>query len=308
MKADLRIALIGNPNTGKSTLFNLLTGLNQKIGNFPGITVDRKTGHFKLPSGREALVTDLPGTYSLYPKSRDEAIVFQVLADKTDPSYPDVVVVVADATNLRRNLLLYTQVADLGIPTLLALNMSDLATKQGIDINVNELSSRLGVRVVPISARINVGTEVLKEAIDHTTSSLQNQLLDIFSIAPEAVVRVKLEFDQPNDYFALQTLHQHDVLTTFSEAEQDRLDAIVKDLNFNSTKLQTEEIELRYRALSKVLTGVINVKVAREKFMLTEKIDAIVTHKIWGFAIFLLLLFFIFNAIFSWSSVPMDWI
>jgi len=127
---DIKIALVGNPNTGKSTLFNLLTGLNQKIGNFPGITVDKKVGYCKLADNKQAEIIDLPGTYSLYPKSKDESIVFQVLADKNNSSHPDIVVLVADATNLRRNLLLYSQVADLGVPMVLALNMTDMAKKR----------------------------------------------------------------------------------------------------------------------------------------------------------------------------------
>jgi ferrous iron transport protein B len=116
LKADIRVALVGNPNTGKSTLFNALTGLNQKIGNFPGVTVDKKIGYSQLPDGRSAEIIDLPGTYSLYPKSRDESIVFSVLAEKATELTPDLVVVILDATNLKRNLLLYTQVADLKIP------------------------------------------------------------------------------------------------------------------------------------------------------------------------------------------------
>jgi len=131
LKVDLSVALVGNPNTGKSTVFNAITGLNQKIGNFPGVTVDKKTGYCNLPNGRTAEIIDLPGTYSLYPKSRDESIVFSVLADQAGPLRPDLVVVVLDATNLKRNLLLYTQVADLKLPVIVALNMMDLADKSG---------------------------------------------------------------------------------------------------------------------------------------------------------------------------------
>ncbi len=157
MAKEIKIALVGNPNTGKSTLFNLLTGLNQKIGNFPGITVDKKIGYCKLTADKQAEIIDLPGTYSLYPKSKDESIVFQVLADQNNVSHPDIVVLVADATNLRRNLLLYTQVADLGVPMVLALNMTDMAKKEGIDVNVDKLAERLGIQVVAISARSNAG-------------------------------------------------------------------------------------------------------------------------------------------------------
>ena len=144
---------MGNPNTGKSTLFNTLTGLNQKIGNFPGVTVDKKTGYCHLPDGRVAEIIDLPGTYSLYPKSQDESIVFSVLADKSNPHTPDLVVVILDATNLKRNLLLYTQVADLKIPVIIALNMMDLAKKSGLIIDVDLFSKKLGVPVIPKEKR-----------------------------------------------------------------------------------------------------------------------------------------------------------
>src|SRR5882762_7447879 len=145
----LHIALVGNPNSGKTSLFNTLTGLNQKIGNFPGVTVDKKTGYCSLPDGRTAEIIDLPGTYSLYPKSQDESIVFSVLADRSNAHTPDLVVVIIDATNLKRNLLLYTQVADLKIPVIIALNMTDLSTKAGIIIDIDLFAKKLGVPVVP---------------------------------------------------------------------------------------------------------------------------------------------------------------
>ena len=187
-----RIALVGNPNTGKSTLFNRLTGLNQKIGNFPGITVDKKTGTTKLPDGATAEVVDLPGTYSLYPKSNDERIVFQVLADDTNPSYPDLIVLIVDASNLKRNMLLYSQVSDLGIPTILALNMTDLSDKQNIYIHVNKLAEKLGVQVIPISARSNTGIDKLKMAIAYTTKiPTQLAAVDINFLAPAAIESTK---------------------------------------------------------------------------------------------------------------------
>ncbi|MEE1884761.1 ferrous iron transport protein B [Pedobacter flavus] len=306
MENNFKIALVGNPNTGKSTLFNLLTGLNQKIGNFPGVTVDRKTGETKLPSGRRATIIDLPGCYSLNPKSNDEAIVFEVLANKLDRNYPDLIVLVADATNLRRNLLLFSQVADLGIPMVLALNMSDLANVQGIDINVDALAQKLGVLVVPISARNDQGIEVLKKAIENTSSNFQPSILEVKSFAPEAIEEVKSIFKIENDYIALQFLNQHHLLTSISEAQHKVLETIATKYNFNSKEVQSNEVQQRYRALSTVLSGIIKLKSANKRFQLTEKIDSIVTHKVYGLLIFLFILFVIFNAIFSWASVPMD--
>jgi ferrous iron transport protein B len=149
VNGDLKIALVGNPNSGKSTLFNVLTGLNQKIGNFPGVTVEKKTGYCKLPDQRTAQITDLPGTYSFYPKSRDERIVLDALSDKRRTDFPDLIIFVADASNLKRNLLLFSQIADLNIPIIIALNMMDLADRSGIEISVDELALKLGVQVIP---------------------------------------------------------------------------------------------------------------------------------------------------------------
>ncbi|WP_316817903.1 ferrous iron transport protein B [Pedobacter nyackensis] len=307
MGKDIKIALVGNPNTGKSTLFNLLTGLNQKIGNFPGITVDKKVGYCKLSNGKSAEVIDLPGTYSLYPKSKDESIVFQVLADKNNSSHPDVVVLVADATNLRRNLLLYSQVADLRLPVVLALNMTDMAKKEGIEVDVNKLSERLGIQVVAISARSNSGLPELKEAIGNTTSiATQVEGTDVHVLAPEAINQAKNLLKTDNDYFALQVLHQYETLDLFSAEEKQALGNIKKEHAFESSKLQAAETIARYRYLSTVLTGIVKDTGAAKKFVFSDKIDRILTNRFWGFAIFLMILFFVFNSIFSWSSYPME--
>jgi len=306
---DIKVALVGNPNTGKSTLFNRLTGLNQKIGNFPGITVDKKTGYTKLVDGKDAEVIDLPGTYSLYPKSNDESIVFQVLADKANNSHPDVIVLIVDASNLKRNMLLFSQVADLGIPMILALNMTDLSDKQGIYIHVDKLAKKLGVQVIPISARNNVGIDKLKAAITYTNKvATQINAVEINYLAPEAIDAIKQKINSDNDYYALQILHQHEHLTFFSEQEQIEIEEIEQSNHFESSKIQAAETIARYKYLSTILADVVIDKGTAEKFSFSDKLDSILTHKIWGFAIFLLILFVIFNAIFAWSSYPMDWI
>jgi ferrous iron transport protein B len=305
--ANIKVALVGNPNTGKSTLFNLLTGLNQKIGNFPGITVDKKIGYCRLSDSKTAEIIDLPGTYSLYPKSKDESIVFQVLADKNNPSHPDIIVLVADSTNLRRNLLLCSQVADLGLPMLLVLNMTDLARKEGIHINVNKLSERMGIQVVAMSARKNDGLDTLKNALSNTTNiSTQVTGIDVNIFAPEAIAAVKERLKTDNDYFALQVLHQHEHLTYFTPQEQQDIEEIETVHHFESSKIQGAETIARYRYLSTVLTDLILDTGAEKKFKVTDRLDKILTHRFWGFFIFILILFFIFNAIFSWSAYPME--
>ena len=306
---DIKVALVGNPNTGKSTLFNRLTGLNQKIGNFPGITVDKKTGFMKLAGGKEAEIIDLPGTYSLYPKSTDESIVFQVLADKNNNSHPDVIVLIADASNLKRNMLLYSQVADLGIPMILALNMIDLSTKQGIEIDLDKLAEKLGIQVVSISARNNIGIDKLKQAIANTNKiATQFQDVDVNFLAPAAINAIKSKLNSDNDYYALQVLHQHEHLTFFTKQEQDEIEEIEQSHHFESSKIQAAETIARYKHLSTILSDVVVDSGTEKKFSFSDKLDAVLTHKIWGFAIFLLILFVIFNAIFAWSSYPMDWI
>ncbi len=305
--ADLKVALVGNPNTGKSTLFNLLTGLNQKIGNFPGITVDKKTGFCKLPSGKTAEIIDLPGTYSLYPKSKDESIVFQVLADEGNSSHPDVIVLVADSTNLRRNLLLFSQVADLGKPMLLVLNMADMAKKEGIQIETDRLAQRLGVQVVSVSARKDQGLNELKIAIAQTTKvATQNSSINAKGFAPVAIDAVKKYIGTESDYYALQVLHQHEHLTFFTEQQQEQIEAIEIGNSFDTVKLQGEETVARYKHLSQVLTDVVVDTGAARKFAFNDKLDAVLTHKVWGLLIFALILAFIFNSIFSWSSYPME--
>lgn len=306
---DIKVALVGNPNTGKSTLFNRLTGLNQKIGNFPGITVDKKTGFTKLADGQEVEIIDLPGTYSLYPKSKDESIVFQVLADKDNSSHPDVIILIVDASNLKRNMLLFSQVADLGIPMVLALNMTDLSDKQGIYIHINKLAERLGVQVIPISARNNVGIDKLKQAVANTNKiATQIGAVDVNFLAPEAISEIKKKIKSDNDYYALQVLHQHEHLTFFTEQEQGEIEQIEQAHKFESAKVQAAETIARYKHLSTILADVVIDKGTAQKFSFSDRLDSILTHKVWGFAIFLLILFVIFNAIFAWSSYPMEWI
>jgi len=307
LKADLKVALVGNPNTGKSTLFNVLTGMNQKVGNFPGVTVDKKTGVCSLSDGRRAEIIDLPGTYSLYPKSKDESIVFSVLADRANPHHPDLVIVILDASNLKRNLLLYTQVADLKIPVILALNMMDLANKSGLNININLLSKKLGVPVVPISARKGEGITALKEAIGYANRfALQEDTIDIKQLAPELISSIREEIQVDNNYFALQLAHQHEHLQFLSPKQSDRIETLEEEHAFHSQKSQATETIARYNFINDVLFDVVTRKndFAQEESY-SNKIDKVLTHKIFGFVIFFAILMFIFQAIFSWSAYPM---
>ncbi len=307
MKADIRVALVGNPNTGKSTLFNVLTGLNQKIGNFPGVTVDKKVGYSKLPDGRTAEIVDLPGTYSLYPKSQDESIVFSVLADRANKLNPDLIIVILDASNLKRNLLLYTQVADLKIPVIIALNMMDLANKSGIVIDIDLFAKKLGVPVVPIAARKLEGIDELKTAITYANKvALQQDSIDVKAIAPQLIENISNELDIDNPYFALQLAHQHETLKFLSTEQSDRIEQLEQEHGFHSQKAQGSETIARYSAINDLLYDTVKTPVSAQDETVSNKIDKVLTHKVFGFVIFFGLLMFMFQAIFSWASYPQD--
>lgn len=302
----MRVALVGNPNTGKSTLFNSLTGLNQKIGNFPGITVDKKTGISRLPSGQQVEVIDLPGCYSLYPKSKDEAIVLEVLTNPKNASYPDLIVVVADATNLKRNLLLFTQVADLKIPVILALNMIDAARKEKTLIDVDKMSQRLGVQVVPISARKNENIELLKQAIaDAPAIALQKESIEVTKIAPALISQIKQDIRIKEDYVALLLAHQHEILDYLTEDESNHIESLEQANAFQPQHSQTKETIARYDFISTVLRDAVKQMPKNIADTPTGKIDKVLTHRVWGFVSFFAILLLIFQAIFAWAEYPM---
>ena len=306
MDGDLKVALVGNPNSGKSTLFNVLTGLNQKIGNFPGVTVEKKIGFFKILDNRTVQITDLPGTYSIYPKSRDESIVMDALANKNNPDYPQLIVFVADASNLKRNLLLFSQVADLQIPIIIALNMMDLAKQSGIEISVDELAQKLGVQVVPISARKQEGIDQLKEAIQNASSiPLQLPSIEIEALAPEVIQKIQEDLNVEHPYVALQMAHQYESMPFLSADQKKHIQALTLAYDFHSQKLQAAETIARYNSINDVLFDTVKIHLDPKRETYSNKIDKILTHRIFGFAIFFAILFLIFQSIFAWSEYPM---
>src|SRR6266705_566918 len=202
--AKLKIALAGKPNSGKSSLFNQLTGLNQKIGNFPGVTVDKRTGICQLDDSTSAEIIDLPGTYSLYPRTLDEKVVAEVFTDQKSIFYPDKVVLVADATNLKNCLLLLTQLIDLRLPTVLALNMVDLAAKSGQSIDIKSLEKQLDLPVVMLNARNGTGIEQLKSIL---TGSFKPSSKTIYQLDEESkplIEKIRTKFSLTSDYEAYQ--------------------------------------------------------------------------------------------------------
>jgi ferrous iron transport protein B len=302
-----KIALIGNPNSGKSSLFNHLTGLNQKIGNFPGVTVDKKSGSCIMVEHVNAEIIDLPGTYSLYPKSQDERVVFDILTNPKDKNYPDTIVVVVDASNLKRNLLLFTEIKDLGIPIVLALNMLDVAKRQGIIIDIDQLRATLGVPVVTINARTGEGIERLKVAT-LASKAIQSPGFFTTNIIEESVVReIAVALNISNPYIALLTAHLYDSMLHLTDVQKTTVKQILAKHAFDSSSLQAKETIARYQYINYLIKDSVLQKQNMVDTM-SRRLDKILTHKIWGYLIFFATLFLIFQAIFAWASLPMEWI
>lgn len=306
-KADLKIALVGNPNSGKSTLFNLLTGLKQKTGNFPGVTVDKKSGSFKLPDGRIAELTDLPGTYSIYPKTLDEQIVQEVLLNQEHPQHPDALIVVADATNLKRNLLLFTQIRDLNIPCVLVLNMMDLAERKKLKFDLRSLSIDLGVKIVATNSHSGLGVETLKNILTQELRVPKKPFYPVRSLAEDTIDKIKSSFDIAEDYRAYQYAQQNVKLNFLSEEQRKQIEQIKSDTGFYDVPTQSQEVLGRYTLISETVDRNIKTNNVKE-LSLSQKADKIITHKFFGYAIFAAILLLIFQAIFAWSEWPMTFI
>ena len=307
MAKQINVALIGNPNTGKTSVFNTLTGLNQKVGNYPGITVEKKQGTCNLERNIKAHILDLPGTYSLNASSLDENVVIELLLNKKDKDFPDVAVVVADIENLKRNLLLFTQIKDLGIPTILAINMADRMNRKGISIDVKQLETILETKIVLISSRKNTGFEALKTGIANYQNLSLKPCLNSSKIAPAYFDRIQKTF--PNqDLYKLWLVITHDV--NFGKLERNDFKGI-KTLQTESVstlkRLQQKETIVRYQFINETLKKTLHVDVKNAKD-LRSRFDRILTHKIWGYVIFFSVLLLIFQAIFDWSTYPMDMI
>ncbi len=310
-KTSLHIALVGNPNSGKSSLFNCLTGLNQKVGNFPGVTVDKKTGTVSLAPNIDANIIDLPGSYSLYPRREDEWVSYRVMMGQDEALKADVVVVVADASNLKRNLLYCSQLIDLKIPVVIALSMMDLARSKGIKIDVASLERELGVPVVVINPRKNKGIAELKKTILLTSQQqYKAPLLDFIdnkAAAPETINELKQHFPELSDYAAIHYLINHENFS-FNSAMQESVEQIEVKNNFNPTKTQAEEILSRFNRIKQIMQLSVDEPGPLQKKLFTEKLDNVLLHRKWGYLIMLGVLFLLFQSIFWLAQYPMEWI
>ena len=304
-KAVSQIAIIGNPNVGKSTIFNYLTGLNQKIGNYPGVTVDKKTGTIQI-QGENFEILDLPGTYSLFPNSEDEIIAHRVLNNPSIEKRPDYVLTVIDATQLSRGLFLATQLIDLGVQLTILLNMADLATAKNIEISSYELFKQLGVPILQTDARNQKGLAPIKEIIQQQNFSKGPQFIDILEVLPADLLdQVKEKFELSNRYQAYQMIRFGAKDKSISEAKRNWLQQTLDENGFNLEEAQLEETKIRYKKITDLVTKALTKKATPKP---KSSLDKVILHPFWGYLVFIGVLFLIFQTLFSWASYPMDWI
>ncbi|MGI9531249.1 ferrous iron transport protein B [Lutimonas sp.] len=303
----IKVALVGNPNTGKTSLFNALTGLNQKVGNYPGITVDKKVGRAQLSSEKHASIVDLPGTYSINPTSIDENIVLQTLLDTDHEDFPDVIVVVADVENIKRNLLLYSQIKDLQLPTILAINMADQLDRKGVSIDLEELKKELKSEVILISARKNLGIDDLKKVILDFQQLNTEPLAKISArIDKEYFEEMASDFPQMSLYKTWLSITQLNHFEKLNDKDRELIVAYKQDKE-KLKKYQHKETIFRYQQINSILKKTYAVDRSKAKD-LRSKLDKVLTHKVFGYVIFAAILMVIFQSIFDWASVPMDFI
>lgn len=305
MSKQINVALIGNPNTGKTSVFNALTGLNQKVGNYPGITVDKKEGTCKLADGTKAHILDLPGTYSLNASSLDENVVIELLLNRNDKNFPDVAVVVTDVENLKRNLLLFTQIKDLEIPTVLAINMSDRMAYKGISLDIPYLESQLETKIALISTRKNNGISELKELIAKYDSLSTKPCLNASSIDPEYFDSLKKAFPDQLLYKLWLVITQD---VNFGKTDRATIEAVNNFKTKSETdlkRLQQKETIKRYQFINNTLKKGQTIDLANAKDF-RIKIDRILTHKVWGYVIFFFILLLMFQAVYDWATYPAD--
>jgi ferrous iron transport protein B len=299
------IALVGNPNCGKTSLFNALTGLNQRVGNYAGVTVESKLGTVVLPNGKQVNIIDLPGTYSLYPKSGDEFVTYDALFDQS----PDAIVVLADATNLKRNLLFVSQIIDLGFPVIMALTMNDLAIKKEIKVDIDELAIQLGIPVVNINPRKGKG---IKELLKHIAHLQYHQRPRVFLntdiVSAPLLQSLSREFPHWSDYacihLAAETEHFHFLL----DEQRAKIEDLKVEYGFKKNKIQAQEILQRYQKINSIMAKSVVEEDPLRKELRSERFDKILLHPLYGNIILLIVLFILFQSIFWIASIPMDWI
>lgn len=304
-----QLALVGNPNSGKSSVFNRLTGLRQKVGNFPGVTVDKKIGHYQLADGKDIDLTDFPGAYSFYPTAQDERIVVQTLTNPADENYPDAIVYVADLTRLEKHLLLFTQIRDLGVPMILALNMADMATKQGRSVNASFLAKKLNCPVVVISSHDGQGFEELEQEITKLAERLEEQPTAAFrklsDTEQQLAEMLEGRFPQLSNYQRTLLAHHHEWLPFLNAEDRVYVAEAAKAVTFQSLHHQVDETMARFDNFTPIVQRSLQQSGTSPR-SLTQRIDDWLTNRWLGPIIFLLVMFFTFQSIYAWAGLPSD--
>lgn len=306
-----KVAVLGNPNSGKSSLFNFLTGLRQDVSNFPGVTVDKKTSIIQLSETLSAELIDFPGTYSVFPNSSEEKLVINTITNPNDENYPDVVIYVADVMHLDRHLLFATQIKDLGFPMLVILNMIDLAEDAKIKVYKENLEAYLHCNVLCISVRNQLGLEEIKPELvkllsnSHpvTTSSIYH----LNDVEKKVADQVADKLHVSNLYRAKLMAHHVDWLDYILPNDKQTIKKIIYNADFQDIKLQVQETLLRFERQDAIIKSTI-FKNKPEALTLTDKIDNWITNRFWGPVIFFFLMFLVFQAIYTWAELPMEWI
>lgn len=292
-------------------MFNALTGLNQKVGNFPGVTVDKKTGNATLADGQQVQIMDLPGTYSLYPRSADEQVTCEVLLNHQGQDLPQLIVVVADASNMKRNLLFCSQIIDLKIPVVIVLTMMDIARKRGIAVDVAGLERMMGVPVVPVNPRKNKGMVQLKKTLAERLYAPHNPLpdfIDMQALAGNWLPDAKKITGLQSSYAVLHVACSFAELRYLNAASRIQIGALLGEAGFQKAKVQAEEILQRYKRIDTIMQQCVAADNPVKRLVASERIDKVLLHPLWGNLVLLTVLFLLFQSIFWLATYPMGWI
>ena len=294
---------MGNPNCGKTTLFNKLTGLNQKVGNFPGVTVEKRSGLSTMADGQKYEIIDLPGSYSLSSTSPDERVVQDILLDTKNESFPDVVILIADVTNLKRNLFLVTQIIDLGFPVIVALNMSDVAKKKKIQVDTEGLRNTLNVPIIEISAK-KESVSSLKSKFLAEHSKKGEPIIDSKNIGGKTLGVLADKYPNENQYRLFKSLNNLENLTWLEDKEFYKL--LVQNSSYNRNEAELHEINNRYEKIQEIIAAHVITEIQNDEDDTTTRIDKVVIHPVWGFLIFIGVFFLLFQSVFTLAQLPME--
>ncbi|UFH30507.1 ferrous iron transport protein B [Chryseobacterium sp. C-71] len=298
-----QILLVGNPNVGKSTVFNALCNKKQKTGNYAGVTVSSHSGNYTYKN-EEVEVVDLPGSYSIYPSSEDEAIFSKFLLEG-QKDFAGVVYIL-EALSLKRGLLLFQQIQDLGVPMILVVNQVDQAERRGINIDIDKLSEALNIKIIQTNAKEQLGIEAIKEAIlGNDFAKTGKPSFEVPAEHKDFLNKVSAHNQFENDYKAWMSLSVGADLNKLDSAADLITDSEAKSLV--PKRLQVQEVVRRYQNIDKVLSNVISKK-PQFKELLTEKLDKVLVHPFWGYVVFLFILLIIFQSVFFIAEYPMNWI